>query len=321
MGYNTLMLYTEDMYEIEDEPYFGYMRGRFTAADWKEMDDYAALMGIELVPCIQTLAHLEAILRWPAYGGLKDCDNILIVGDDQVYALIDKMLAAMSKNLRSRRINIGMDEAGMLGRGQYLRRNGYRPSHEIMLEHLNRVVELCRKYDYQPIMWSDMFFSMSSPVEAYYDKNTVIPEEVIKLVPPEVTLAYWDYYHLDPTMYDHMIDQHHRFRNPMLFAGGAWKWSGLTPVNHFGQKVAKVALERLRGKGRRSGHRHRLGRQRRRMLRFRRAAHAADLRGGLLVRRSQRRASGPPPENLRRCRSGRLPGSGSAQLSPEPQRQ
>ena len=30
-----------------------------------------------------------------------------------------------------------------------------------------------------------MFFSMSSPIEAYYDKNTVIPEEVIKLVPPE----------------------------------------------------------------------------------------------------------------------------------------
>lgn len=249
MGYNTLMLYTEDMYEIEGEPYFGYMRGRFTAADWREMDDYAALLGIELVPCIQTLAHLEAILRWPAYGGLKDCDNILIVGDDQVYALIDKMLAAMSKNLRSRRINIGMDEAGMLGRGQYLRRNGYRPNHEIMLEHLNRVVELCRKYDYQPIMWSDMFFSMSSPVEAYYDKNTVIPEEVIQLVPPEVTLAYWDYYHLDPTMYDHMIEQHHRFRNPVLFAGGAWKWSGLTPVNHFGQKVAKVALEKLREKG------------------------------------------------------------------------
>ena len=110
------------------------------------------------------------------------------------------------------------------------------------------LVELCRKYDYQPIMWSDMFFSMSSPIEAYYDKNTVIPEEVIKLVPPEVTLTFWDYYHLDPTIYDHMIDQHRRFHNPMLFAGGAWKWSGLTPVNHFGQKVAKVALERLRDK-------------------------------------------------------------------------
>ena len=28
MGYNTLQLYTEDTYEIEGEPYFGYLRGR-----------------------------------------------------------------------------------------------------------------------------------------------------------------------------------------------------------------------------------------------------------------------------------------------------
>ena len=30
MGYNMLLLYTEDTYEIEGEPFFGYMRGRYT---------------------------------------------------------------------------------------------------------------------------------------------------------------------------------------------------------------------------------------------------------------------------------------------------
>ena len=30
MGYNVAMLYTEDTYEIEGRPYFGYMRGRYT---------------------------------------------------------------------------------------------------------------------------------------------------------------------------------------------------------------------------------------------------------------------------------------------------
>ena len=28
MGYNCLMLYTEDTWEVDDNPYFGYMRGR-----------------------------------------------------------------------------------------------------------------------------------------------------------------------------------------------------------------------------------------------------------------------------------------------------
>ena len=32
-GYNMFQLYTEDTYEVENEPYFGYMRGRYTAEE------------------------------------------------------------------------------------------------------------------------------------------------------------------------------------------------------------------------------------------------------------------------------------------------
>ncbi|MBQ5591086.1 MAG: hypothetical protein IIU65_05340 [Clostridia bacterium] len=28
LGYNTLMLYTEDTYEVDNQPYFGYLRGK-----------------------------------------------------------------------------------------------------------------------------------------------------------------------------------------------------------------------------------------------------------------------------------------------------
>lgn len=77
MGHNTLMLYTEDTYELEDEPYFGYMRGRYTREELRELDAYAADFGIEMVPCIQTLAHLPCALRWNAYRDVKDIDDIL----------------------------------------------------------------------------------------------------------------------------------------------------------------------------------------------------------------------------------------------------
>ena len=30
MGYNMVMLYTEDTYEVDGEPYFGYMRAAMT---------------------------------------------------------------------------------------------------------------------------------------------------------------------------------------------------------------------------------------------------------------------------------------------------
>ena len=37
MGYNTLMLYTEDTYEVENQPLFGYMRGRYTVEEMKDL--------------------------------------------------------------------------------------------------------------------------------------------------------------------------------------------------------------------------------------------------------------------------------------------
>ena len=63
MGYTSLQLYTEDTYRIDGHPYFGYQRGAYSRDELMQMDKYAAMFGIELVPCIQTLAHLECVLR------------------------------------------------------------------------------------------------------------------------------------------------------------------------------------------------------------------------------------------------------------------
>ena len=42
-----------------------------------------------MIPNIQTLAHLNAITRWPAYAPHIDQKDILLVGDEVVYQLID----------------------------------------------------------------------------------------------------------------------------------------------------------------------------------------------------------------------------------------
>ena len=104
MGYNTLMLYTEDTFEIEDEPYFGYMRGRYTKAELSEIDAFAASLGIEVIPCMQTLAHLPAALRWKKIP--VDYDDIRLVDDERTYELIDRMFASLSSAIKSRTIHI-----------------------------------------------------------------------------------------------------------------------------------------------------------------------------------------------------------------------
>ena len=247
-GMNALMLYTEDTYEMKEYPYFGHLRGRYTADELRELDDYCELLGIELIPCIQTLAHLNAIFEWPAFDSYKDCDDILITGEDKVFEMIECMFRTMSENLRSRKINLGLDEAKMLGVGKYLGKNGYKKRVDIMLEHLKQVVELCKKYGYEPRMWSDMFFrSLNNGV--YRVSGTVIPPEVVDSVPPEVTLVYWDYREPKKESYDEMFRQHSVFKNPIAFAGGDSSWYGPVPLTRLGYKATRSALESAKEHG------------------------------------------------------------------------
>ena len=69
-GYNMLQLYTEDTYEVNNEPYFGHLRGAYKKEEIKEIDAYCKEKGVELIPCIQTLAHLKTIFKWFEYNQL-----------------------------------------------------------------------------------------------------------------------------------------------------------------------------------------------------------------------------------------------------------
>lgn len=242
MGYNELQLYTEDTYEVNNEPYFGYMRGRYTKAELKEIDLYAQIFGIEVIPCIQTLAHLNSIKRWKPYENIFDCNDILFVGEERTYQLIENMFNTVSECFYSRKINIGMDEALMLGRGKYLDKNGYEKRYDIMINHLKLVNDVAKKYGYKPMMWSDMFFRIAAPDGLDYYAETEIPQNIIEQVNENIDLIYWDYYHTDEKIYDRMIKSHLKFPNKIVFAGGAWKWRGFAPQNLYSIKATESAL-------------------------------------------------------------------------------
>lgn len=241
MGLDTLMLYTEDTYEVAEEPYFGHMRGRYTRGELQALDAYAGAYGIELVPCIQTLAHLNTMLQWPAYRDIIDIGDILLVDEPQTYALLEHMLRACRELYRSRRIHIGMDEAHLLGRGKYYTRHGDSSRYDLMCRHLDRVTALCRQYGFEPMMWSDMFFRPGNG-GAYYGPNAVPPEVGAK-IPPEVRLVYWDYYHNDSADYDRMLKLHQQVSKRTMFAGGAWKWNGYFPYIRASIDRTHAALE------------------------------------------------------------------------------
>lgn len=226
MGINTLMLYLEDTYEVPGEPFFGYLRGRFTQAELKELDDYADAFGIEMVPCIQALGHLKQVLQWKmAYDEVTDIPDVLLAGEEKTYELLGRMIDAARRPFRSNYIHLGMDEAFGLGSGKYKERFGEKPVFDIMNDHLARVAAMCDERGLKPMIWSDMYFRLASPTHGYYDLDARIPPEAIEKIPANVDLVYWDYYHMEQEFYETYIDRHRDMKKEPIMAPGAWNWS------------------------------------------------------------------------------------------------
>lgn len=241
MGYNALMLYTEDTYEVAGEPYFGYARGRYSKAELKELNAYAASKGTELIPCIQTLAHLNAIARWPEYAPHMDVQDILLAGDQRTYELIKRMFETVTECFTSKCVHIGMDEAHLFGRGRYYDLHGDRDHTEAILEHLGRVAEIGARHGLSLAMWSDMFYRLAAG-GSYYAAGAGIREDVGRRIPDNVELVYWDYYSTDPSRYDRMLRSHAAIKPGAWFAGGLWSWEGFAPHNGFSIRATEAAL-------------------------------------------------------------------------------
>lgn len=226
-GCNELCLYCEDTYELDGEPFFGAFRAPYTMDELKEIDRYAASLGIEVIACIQTLGHMEQVLQHKYYADIMDTERIMMVDAPETEKLIGKMLDFWSEALTSRRIHVGMDEAHGLGRGRHQTLHGAEPESELMVRHLQKVSGMCAARGLKPMIWSDMFFRMTNEKHEYYDFTSPFPTTVKRNMDKNVQLVYWDYYHRNVADYRKMIARHRELGKEPVMASGIWTWSRL----------------------------------------------------------------------------------------------
>ncbi len=241
-GYTGCLMYMEDTFPLPDYPYFGYMRGRYTRDELIRLNACAESLGIELLPCIQTLAHLRMPLRWSYAAGMRDTDDTLLVGEEKTYAFIEAMFRELSGIFTSRRIHIGMDEAKMVGRGKYLALHGLKPQREIMLDHIQRVAAIASKYALTPMMWDDMLYRNDNDSGmAYFTSGVTLSPEEISRLPHDMQYVYWDYYKASTEEYDPQMTK--RRSLPTIFAGASWKWNGWVPCYDKSFATGRAAIE------------------------------------------------------------------------------
>jgi len=248
MGYDMVMLYTEDTVKLENRPYFGYMRGAYTADEIRAMDDYAFDYGIEMIPCLECYGHMEKYLIWQEAAPIKDSERILLAREERTFEFLEELIAHVSSCYRSRRIHIGMDEAHGMGRGVFLDRHGFVDPFDIFNEYMERLISITDKYGLKPMMWSDMYFRNASKTKQYYDEDAEIPAKTAQKIPKNVQLVFWHYgekYHCD----DYMLKKHKALDRDVLFAGGLWGWIGHFPEHNYALESTKFSLDACRNNG------------------------------------------------------------------------
>ena len=244
MGQNMYMLYTEDILEIPARPYFGYMRGRYSISEIKELDAYALKLGIELIPCLELLSHMSAVLQWPATGAYKDTHWTLNVGSEDTYKFIGDILDTIKDCFTTNKIHIGLDESDDLGLGAYLHQNGYATKGELFFRHLSRLGPMLKERGFEPMMWSDMifhFYGEHLPNCKVYDPRVVLPDDIEEKC-QGIRPVFWSYSDMGGENYDKLFAEHKKMPGDTMFAGGIWIWSGFAPNYTISKKGTVSAL-------------------------------------------------------------------------------
>lgn len=230
-GLNSLHLYLEDMFEIEDHPYFGYMRGRYTKDEIADICAYAAVFGIEIIPHIELFGHLGKYLHYQHTVPFRNDERTLLVGEPKTYEFIDKILKAISESFTSNTIYIGFDEVIGANAGAYRARNGEIPLEDVFFEHANKVYEYVEKYGFQAFIDNDMYFYFRTekmpdsnyPCHAFVD----FEEEMKNKVPEKMGKNFWNYQQEDEAQMTKMMELSKQLGGEVSWSGGVRMWQSL----------------------------------------------------------------------------------------------
>ena len=245
MGYDYLELYMEICYEIPEEPYFGYMKGRFSQAELKELAAYGDMMFVELVPCIQTLGHMADLFKWGAYSDVSDIAGTLLVDYPRTYELIGNMLRSLRECFTSKRINLGMDEAYFMGKGRY---HWFVDDHNpdpsmLYINHLKRVLTQAKLAGFTDLaIWYDNLFEINykgyinPPIWLWKDFKKEITENF-----PEVRLIFWNYVIQNVDEFCRIVSYIRQLSPQVSFASMVHGYTSFAPENDITASLVETA--------------------------------------------------------------------------------
>ena len=154
---NVLMLYVEHTFDFRAHPEIGRSASPLDAETILSLDAYAADRGVELVPCLQSLGHMEHVLSLERYASLAESDRLwwLSPSHPGTEKLLRELYDEFLPLFGSSRFNANCDEPFDLGRGLSAKRQPRKKPGTLFADHVGRLEELTQRHDKQLMIWAD----------------------------------------------------------------------------------------------------------------------------------------------------------------------
>jgi hexosaminidase len=155
---NALMLYVEHTFRFRRHPRIGAGWDPLDAETLRDLDAYAAARHVELVPSLQSLGHMDKILRIPAYAHLAETESRFTLAPEAPgsTALLADLYDEYLPNFRSGLFNANCDEPFDLGRGRSAAKARELGAGGLYLEHVRRVRDLAGAQGKRTLIWADV---------------------------------------------------------------------------------------------------------------------------------------------------------------------
>jgi hexosaminidase len=183
LRFNAVLIEWEDMFPWSFNPKLA-CQGHYTVEQVRRLAQRCAELGLELIPLVQCLGHLENVLRLPEYAALcehperRDSLNPLAPGTPQlVRSMVEDLLGLLPG---VKHIHLGGDEAWTFGSHPdtraYIQEHG-QPA--LYMHHYLPVLSMLNKRGIRPILWHDMMMDW--------------PRQALETLAPHADLMVWGY--------------------------------------------------------------------------------------------------------------------------------
>ncbi len=177
---NLYALYIEHTFDYQGHPLIAPPGGALTAAEVREIVEYAARYHVTVLPEQQAFGHLHHVLKNEFYNDLAERPHghVLAPGQERSYQLIQNLYAELIPLFPGPLFHIGGDETFELGLGQSKARAEKEGLGRVYLEHLKRVAGMMKPHNKRLLFWHD--------IAAKYP-------ELLGILPKDMVAVAWDY--------------------------------------------------------------------------------------------------------------------------------